>query len=136
MITQFNITLKPFPRGFHLITGSIAGQLGDIRGDGLLHLFIQHTSAGLTLNENADPSVRQDFKSFTDVLVPENHPVYTHVFEGSDDMPAHLKSSLIGNSVTIPISNGRLNLGTWQGIYLCEFRNHGGARRLIATVIT
>lgn len=136
MITQLTITLQPFPRGFHLITSTVAREVKEISGTGLLHLFIQHTSAGLTLNENADPSVRQDFQSFTDDLIPENHPLYTHVFEGSDDMPAHLKSSIIGNSVSIPFSKGKLKLGTWQGIYLCEFRNHGGSRRLIATVIT
>ena len=136
MIIQRTITLQPFPRGFHLITSAIAQEMKDINGTGLLHLFIQHTSAGLTLNENADPSVRHDFRTFTDDLIPENHPTYTHVFEGSDDMPAHLKSSIIGNSVSIPISGGKLKLGTWQGIYLCEFRNHGGSRRLIATIIT
>lgn len=136
MTTQKIITLSPYPRGFHLITDTIARELKGIRASGLLHLFIQHTSAGLTLNENADPSVRQDFRSFTDDLVPENHPLYTHVFEGPDDMPAHLKSSLIGNSVSIPITDGKLRLGTWQGIYLCEFRNHGGSRRLIATILT
>lgn len=101
---------------------------------GMLNVFIKHTSAGLTINENADPSVRNDFETFLNDLVPENHPGYSHVFEGSDDMPAHLKSSLVGSSVTIPITKGRLNLGTWQGIYLCEFRNHGGARRLVLTV--
>lgn len=101
---------------------------------GLMHVLIQHTSAGLTLNENADPSVRYDFESFINHLIPEDHPSYTHVFEGADDMPAHLKASIIGSSVTIPITNGRLNLGTWQGIYLCEFRDHGGSRRLVITV--
>jgi len=98
--------------------------------------MIQHTSAGLTLNENADPSVREDMDSFLDQLVPENHPVYTHIFEGDDDMPAHLKSTIVGSSVTIPIANGRLSLGTWQGIYLCEFRNHGGGRRLLVTILS
>jgi secondary thiamine-phosphate synthase enzyme len=101
---------------------------------GLLHLFIKHTSAGLTINENADPSVRVDFESVFNKMVPENEPFLTHTIEGSDDMPAHIKSTLVGSSVTIPISNGRLNLGTWQGIYLCEFRNHGGRRKLVATV--
>jgi secondary thiamine-phosphate synthase enzyme len=99
-----------------------------------MHLLLQHTSAGITLNENADPSVRRDFESFMDHLVPENHPLYTHIFEGDDDIPAHLKATLTGSSVTIPITRGRLNLGTWQGIYLCEFRNRGGSRRLVVTV--
>ena len=126
MIIQKEIILKPRPRGFHLVTKEIAGCLEDLPDAGLLHLFIKHTSAGLTINENADPSVRVDFDSSFDHLVRENEPYYTHIFEGADDMPAHIKSSLVGSSVTIPISNGRLNLGTWQGIYLCEFRNRGG----------
>jgi len=108
-----------------------AGQLPEA---GIMHVLIQHTSAGLTLNENADPSVRYDFEAFLNHLVPENHPLYSHVLEGADDMPAHLKASLVGNSVLIPITRGRLNLGTWQGIYLCEFRNHGGSRRLMITI--
>ncbi|MEO1451655.1 MAG: secondary thiamine-phosphate synthase enzyme YjbQ, partial [Bacteroidota bacterium] len=103
-------------------------------GQGILHLFIQHTSAGLCLNENADPSVRVDFESIFNRLVPENQPYYTHTLEGSDDMPAHVKSVLAGAHVSIPISGGQLALGTWQGIYLCEFRNHGGRRRLLATI--
>lgn len=102
---------------------------------GLLHLFIQHTSAGLTINENADPTVRTDFEQIFNRLIPENQSWYRHDSEGSDDMPAHLKSSLAGSSVTLPITRGRLNLGTWQGIYLCEFRNHGGQRRLVATIL-
>ncbi|KDE41436.1 hypothetical protein ADINL_0116 [Nitrincola lacisaponensis] len=101
---------------------------------GLLHLFIQHTSASLTINENADPDVRGDFERFFNHAVPENAPYYVHLDEGSDDMPAHLKSSLLGCSLTLPVSNGRLNLGTWQGIYLCEHRNHGGSRRLVLTL--
>ena len=100
----------------------------------MLNIFIKHTSAGLTLNENADPSVRVDFEGFMNKLIPENDPVYTHTMEGPDDMPAHLKSSLLGNSITIPITNGRLNLGTWQGIYLCEFRNYGGSRNIVLSV--
>jgi secondary thiamine-phosphate synthase enzyme len=107
---------------------------GELPDTGIMHVLIQHTSAGLTLNENADPSVRDDFETFLNHLVPENHPLYTHTLEGADDMPAHLKASLIGNSVTVPITHGRLNLGTWQGIYLCELRNHGGARRLVITI--
>jgi secondary thiamine-phosphate synthase enzyme len=122
------------PRGYHLITRQVVEAAGTLPDAGLLHVLIQHTSAGLTLNENADPSVRDDFEAFLNQLIPENHPAYSHIFEGSDDMPAHLKASLLGNSVTIPITNGRLNLGTWQGIYLCEFRNRGGSRRLVITV--
>lgn len=134
MIIQKSINLPVMPRGFHLVTHHIVNNLEELPDSGLLHILIQHTSAGLTLNENADPSVRDDFESFMNHLVPENHPLYSHIFEGSDDMPAHLKASLIGSSVTIPITNGHLNLGTWQGIYLCEFRNHGGSRRLVVTI--
>ena len=122
------------PRGYHLITRNVLEAAGDLPRTGMMHVLLQHTSAGLTLNENADPSVRDDFETFMNHLIPENHPLYSHVFEGSDDMPAHLKASLIGNSVAIPITHGRLNLGTWQGIYLCEFRNRGGARRLVITI--
>lgn len=136
MITQKSIKLPPMPRGFHLITRHIVNSLGDLPDAGLLHVLIQHTSAGLTLNENADPSVRDDFESFMNHLIPENHPLYSHIFEGADDMPAHIKSSLFGAELTIPITNHRLNLGTWQGIYLCEFRNHGGSRKIVATVIS
>ena len=134
MVIQKAITLSPFPRGFHLITRDVVDAIGELPEVGLMHLLIQHTSAGLTLNENADPSVRYDFESFMNQLISENHPSYTHIYEGDDDMPAHLKTSIIGSTVTIPITNGRLNLGTWQGIYLCEFRNHGGSRRLVITV--
>ena len=122
------------PRGFHLITSQVAEALAPFPKTGILHLFIRHTSAGLTINENADPSVRVDFESIFNRLVPENQPYLTHTLEGPDDMPAHIKSALVGSSVTIPISEGELNLGTWQGIYLCEFRNNGGSRRLVATV--
>lgn len=101
---------------------------------GLVNFFIQHTSAGLTINENADPSVRTDFETIMNKLVKENDPSYTHTMEGPDDMPAHVKTSLMGNSLTIPVTNGRMNLGTWQGIYLCEFRNHGGSRKIIVTI--
>lgn len=135
MIQQTNIILSPKKRGFHLITDEVIHQLPQLPKIGLLKLFIQHTSAGLTINENADPSVRTDFESIFNRLVPENEPYYTHTFEGPDDMPAHVKASLIGFSVEIPISDGQLNLGTWQGVYLGEFRNHGGSRRIIATVI-
>jgi secondary thiamine-phosphate synthase enzyme len=134
MIRQINFSLPAFPRGFHLITGEVVKQLGPLPETGMLHLFIKHTSAGLTINENADPSVRVDFESIFNKLVPENLPFLTHTMEGPDDMPAHIKTALVDSSVTIPISNSRLNLGTWQGIYLCEFRNHGGNRKLVATV--
>ncbi len=134
MVNQKSITLTPMPRGFHLITGKIVDAMGELPQTGIMHVLIQHTSAGLTLNENADPSVRLDFEAFMNHLIPENHPLYSHIYEGADDMPAHLKASIIGSSVTIPITGGRLNLGTWQGIYLCEFRNHGGSRRLVITI--
>jgi secondary thiamine-phosphate synthase enzyme len=134
MITQKTVTLSPHPKGFHLITRKVEEVAGELPEAGIMHILIQHTSAGLTLNENADPSVRHDFESFLNHLIPENHPLYTHIDEGSDDMPAHLKASIIGSSVTIPITHGRLNLGTWQGIYLCEFRNRGGSRRLVITI--
>ena len=134
MVKQKVITLPPMPKGFHLITHEVVDAIGELPESGLMHVLIQHTSAGLTLNENADPSVRYDFESFMSQLIPENHPLYTHIFEGSDDMPAHLKASIMGSSVTIPITNGSLNLGTWQGIYFCEFRNHGGSRRMVITV--
>jgi secondary thiamine-phosphate synthase enzyme len=135
MITQHFITLPTFPRGFHLITDRIVDQL-DLPQTGLVNIFIKHTSAGLTINENADPTVRTDLESSFNHIVKENEPFYEHTFEGPDDMPAHIKSSLVGSSVNIPITDGRLNLGTWQGIYLCEFRNNGGSRKLIATIYT
>ncbi|KFX05342.1 hypothetical protein KP22_11585 [Pectobacterium betavasculorum] len=136
MWTQYEIRLKPKARGFHLVTDEILAQVVALRQIkvGLMHVFIKHTSAALTINENADPTVRQDFESFFNRLVPEDEPYYRHTYEGSDDMPAHLKGSLLGNSLTIPITNGRLNIGTWQGIYLCEHRNHGGSRSLIVTL--
>lgn len=134
MIKQTAFSLAAYPRGFHLITSEVLRQIEPLPNEGLLHLFIQHTSAGLAINENADPSVRVDFEGFFNRLVPENLSFLTHTIEGSDDMPAHVKSVLSGTSVSIPISNGRLNLGTWQGIYLCEFRNYGGRRKLVATV--
>ncbi len=134
MIKQYQFRLRPYKRGYHLITDEVLRQVPDLPEAGLFHLFIQHTSAALTINENADPSVRVDFESIFNKLVPENMPFLTHTTEGPDDMPAHIKSALIGNSITIPITNGRFNLGTWQGIYLCEFRNHAEGRRLVATV--
>lgn len=134
MIHQSEISVRVRGRGYHLITKQVVENLPELPEKGLLNVFIKHTSAGLTLNENADPSVRTDFEGFLNKLVPENDPVYTHTLEGPDDMPAHLKSSLLGSSLTIPISGGRLNLGTWQGIYLCEFRNYGGTRNIVLTV--
>ncbi|MFC0267370.1 secondary thiamine-phosphate synthase enzyme YjbQ [Kushneria aurantia] len=136
MWLQKEISLKPRSRGFHLVTDEIRAALDEPMQikTGVAHVFIQHTSASLTLNENADPTVRADFESFFNHAVPENEPYYQHTFEGSDDMPAHLKGSLLGFSVQIPITNGRLNLGTWQGIYLCEHRNRGGSRRVVVTV--
>lgn len=136
MTEQFEITLPAFKRGYHLITDLIERKLPTLPEKGLVNILLQHTSAGISLNENADPSVRIDFESFMNKLVHENNPSFIHVLEGSDDMPAHLKSSLIGASLTIPVTNHRLNLGTWQGIYLCEFRNSGGNRRLVITVIS
>lgn len=133
---QKEIQLKPRSRGFHLITPEILVQIdemGHIK-TGLCHLFIQHSSAALTINENADPSVRRDFARVFDRLVPENEPYYEHMDEGPDDMPAHIKSSLLGSSLSIPVTNGRLNLGVWQGIYLCEHRNRAGVRHLIVTL--
>ncbi len=134
MIRQIDFSLPAYPRGFHLITDEVLHQLGELPEAGLLNLFIKHTSAGLTINENADPSVRVDFESIFNKLVPENLPFLTHTIEGPDDMPAHIKAALVGSSLTIPISNRRLNLGVWQGIYLCEFRNRAGRRKLVATI--
>lgn len=134
-ITQTEFTLRPRSRGFHLITEEIVRNLPRLPQAGVLHLFIKHTSAGLTINENADPDVRTDMEAIFDRLVRERETYYTHVCEGDDDMPAHAKSTLVGNSLTIPVTGGRLNMGIWQGIYLCEFRNRGGGRRIVATVI-
>ncbi|MCD4696413.1 MAG: secondary thiamine-phosphate synthase enzyme YjbQ [Bacteroidales bacterium] len=134
MIRQKEFTLPSFKRGFHLVTHLIEDRLKELPVQGILHLSIQHTSAGLTINENADPTVRVDFETVFNSLVPEGAKHYIHTFEGMDDMPAHIKSSLVGNSVSIPITNHMLNLGTWQGIYLCEFRNYGGNRRIVATI--
>lgn len=134
MWKQIELTLHPRSNGFHLVTDEITDHLPPLPDVGLLNLFIRHTSAALTINENADPDVRVDMKSIFDRMVPERQPFYTHTFEGDDDMPAHAKAAIIGQSLTIPISNGRLNLGTWQGIYLCEFRDYGGARKVVATI--
>jgi secondary thiamine-phosphate synthase enzyme len=133
---QKEFTLAARRRGFHLVTRDVLDQLPEIREIevGLLHLFIQHTSASLTINENADPDVRADLERHFNHTVPENAPYYEHTLEGPDDMPAHVKSTILGSSLTIPIGRGALRLGVWQGIYLCEHRNHGGSRRLVATI--
>ena len=136
MWVQRQIGLAPRPRGFHLVTREIMAELPELEAMrvGMLHLLIQHTSASLALNENASPAVRRDFESWINQAVPERAPYWTHTLEGSDDMPAHIKATLIGPSLTIPVSSGRPALGTWQGIYLCEHRDHGGPRRVVATV--
>ena len=133
---QKTVRLPAFSRGFHLVTSQIVQQLPELLNFniGLAHFFIRHTSASLTINENADPSVRTDFESHFNKMVPENAPYYIHTYEGSDDMPAHLKSSILGSSITIPITDGRLNLGTWQGIYLCEHRDHASGRSVTITL--
>lgn len=132
---QKEIILKPYPRGFHIITSEILKAIPEIEQlkIGQLQVFIKHTSASLTINENADPTVRLDFESHINKMVPENQPYYKHTFEGTDDMPAHIKASLMGSSVQIPITNGKLNLGIWQGIYLCEHRNSASGRHLVFT---
>ena len=134
---QKEIRLKPYSRGYHLITDQILENCRELREIkiGWIQVFIKHTSASLTINENADPSVRVDFESHINEMVPENAPYYVHTYEGPDDMPAHIKSSLMGASVQIPITNGELNMGIWQGIYLCEHRNHGGSRKLVVTIL-
>ena len=133
---QKEITIEAHPRGFHLITDSVKRQVPQIEeyAVGLAHVFIKHTSASLALNENADPTVRGDLERHFNQMVPEEQPYYRHTMEGSDDMPAHIKAVLLGASVTVPIKDGRLNLGTWQGIYLCEHRDHGGRRSLVVTL--
>ena len=135
MFFQKRIRLSSRSRGFHLVTYEILSSFEEIRDleKGMLQIFILHTSASLTLNENADPSVRHDMESHFNAMVPERQSYYTHIYEGDDDMPAHIKASLLGSSVMIPITNGRLSLGTWQGVYLCEHRDHGGSRKLVLT---
>ena len=135
MIQQLEIVLHPKPRGFHLITDEIIRQLPTLPKTGLINIFCKHTSCGLTMNENCDPDVREDMETIFNQLIPENHPNYLHTLEGADDMPAHAKSVLSGVSLTIPITEGRLNIGTWQGIYFCEYRNNGGSRKLVVTII-
>lgn len=134
---QKEIVISAKARGFSLVTDEVLRQLPELRdfSAGIFHLFIQHTSAALTINENADPDVRRDMEQYFNRIVPENAPYFEHTTEGSDDMPAHIKSSVLGQSITIPVTDGRLNLGTWQGIYLCEHRNHGGRRHLVATIM-
>lgn len=136
MWVRREIALEPRPRGFHLVTREIVGALPELRDFdvGLLHLLIQHTSASLALNENASPDVRRDFETYFNRIVPEDAPYWTHTLEGTDDMPAHVKAALLGPSLTLPVSQGRLALGTWQGIYLCEHRDRGGSRRVVATI--
>ena len=133
---QKEITLPVFSRGFHIIMDNMLEEIPEIRdiSSGLLHLFIKHTSASLTINEDADPTVRADFETHFNIMVPENAPYYRHTIEGSDDMPSHLKSAILGASLNIPISEGKLNLGVWQGIYLCEHRDHGGNRKIVLTI--
>ena len=136
MWVQRALTLRPQPRGFHLVTREIVAalpELAELRV-GLAHLFLQHTSAALSLNENASADVRRDFRSWFDAVVPEDAPYWTHTLEGPDDMPSHVKSSLLGAALSLPIRDGRLALGTWQGIYLCEHRDAGGARTVLATL--
>lgn len=136
MWIQKEISLKPRSRGFHIITNEILKNFPELKDIeiGMMNIFIKHTSASLTINENADPTVRQDFESFFNKAVPENEPYYRHTLEGSDDLPAHLKASLLGSNHNLPITNGKLNIGTWQGIYLCEHRNNGGPRTLVITI--
>jgi len=132
---QKQLRLSSYPQGYHLITDLVERSIPEIRDlrIGFLQVFIQHTSAGLCINENADPTVRKDFQTFVNELIPENYPRFVHNYEGADDMPAHIKSAFFGTSVQVPISGGKLALGIWQGIYLCEFRHHGGPRSLVIT---
>lgn len=136
MWQQKEFLLSPRPRGYHIITDEVVREVPEISDitTGMAHIFIKHTSASITINENADPSVRRDFKSHFKRMVPEDMSLYEHTLEGADDMTSHIKSSLLGHSISIPITNGELNLGTWQGIYLCEHRNNGGRRKLVVTL--
>ena len=136
MWMQKNISIKSISRGFYIITDQVTNQIPEIKTIkiGILHLFIKHTSASLTINENADKTVRNDFEEHFNEMVPENQSYYQHTYEGPDDMPAHLKASILGSSISIPISNGHLNMGTWQGIYLCEHRNNAFQRKMVATI--
>lgn len=132
---QIEFSLPAYPRGYHVVTEDFLSALGPLPEVGMVHIFIKHTSAAITINEAADPDVLTDFESVFNYIVPENLPFLVHTIEGPDDMPAHIKASMIGHSISIPISNYRLNLGTWQGIYLCEFRNRGGRRKFVASII-
>ena len=134
MIVQKEISLPPLSRGFHNIDSAIVTALAPLPESGMLNIFIKHTSAGLMINENADPDVHTDLDTLLERVAPENDPQYVHTLEGSDDMPAHFKSAILGHTLTVPVANGRLNLGTWQSIYLCEFRNRGGSRKLVLTL--
>ncbi len=134
MIKQIEITLPPFPKGCHLITNKIISAIGELPETGIMHIFIKHTSAALTINENADPSVRGDMDKSLDFIAPENQHFYTHTAEGADDMPAHIKTTIVGTSLTIPITKHKLNLGTWQGIYLCEFRRYAKSRKIVISI--
>lgn len=136
VVFQKEISLAPYSRGMHLITDRVLQEMPEIKGIsmGILQVFIKHTSASLTINENADPTVRDDFERHFNEMVPENAPYYRHTYEGPDDMPAHIKASILGSSIQVPVSNGSLNLGTWQGIYLCEHRDRAGGRILLLTL--
>ena len=136
MVSQIEFSLTQKQRGFHLVTEEVMRHLPNLPESGILNLFIKHTSAALTINENCDPDVRTDLNSIFNRLVKERETYYQHTLEGDDDMPAHAKSTIVGPSLTIPITKGKLNLGTWQGIYLCEFRDYGGSRRIVATIIS
>lgn len=135
-VFQKELTLKPRTRGFHIVTDEIASAIPELKdiSAGIAHIFIKHTSASLSINENADPSVRTDMETHFNIMVPEDADHYEHTYEGPDDMTSHIKASIIGSGVTIPVTNGRFNLGTWQGIYLCEHRNRGGSRKIVITV--
>ncbi len=136
MVQHISFQLKPYPRGFHIITDEVFAQINELPQNGVMHVYIQHTSAGLTINENADPTVRYDFETIFNKMVPEDLPEYQHTIEGPDDMPAHIKAAMVGTTVTIPIVNGRPALGIWQGIFLCEFRNRAGGRKLVISLVS
>lgn len=136
MVEQIEIHLMSYPRGFHLVTDEIVKKLSRLPEKGIVNIIIKHTSAAIAINENADYTVRKDFEAFFNKLIPDSTKMFTHNTEGDDDMPAHLKASIIGQTLCIPITNGKLNLGTWQGIYLCEFRDHGGPRQILVTIIS
>lgn len=136
MVKQVEFSLDTKPRGFHIITNEVLSHLGELPQTGLLHLFIKHTSAGLAINENDDSTVLEDFEAIFNKLVPENMSFLKHTIEGPDDMPAHIKAVFTGHNITIPITNGKFNFGVWQGIYMCEFRNSGGSRKFVASIIS